>query len=197
MMVENPINRGSEVAKTDNKLVPQTAASLLRYQPASPEDILTVEQCASWLQIEVPALMEEVKSERIPTIHLGEQLRFNVRAVLEALISTQDHSEQRRQFQRLVTPMPRIVDRIHVQLWLSVKEAAHKLDVSTDTIERRAIPWQPESQPYKVRYKNLVLDKGGNPTRRYYEPDLEKWMYEPRTTQSQLTPRFKKQGFTH
>ena len=32
------------------------------------------------------------------------------------------------------------VNRINVTIWLSAKEAAKKLTVSTDTIERRAVP---------------------------------------------------------
>ena len=64
-------------------------------------------------------------------------------------------------------------NRIEVTVWLSAKEAAKKLSVSTDTIERRAIPWQDAGEPYKVRYKYLVLGEGAEPVRRYYEPDVE------------------------
>ena len=55
------------------------------------------------------------------------------------------------------------VNRINVTVWLSAKEAAKKLSVSTDTIERRAIPWQDAGEQYKVRYKYLVLDGGAEP----------------------------------
>src|SRR5712691_11157499 len=54
-------------------------------------------------------------------------------------------------------------NRIEVTVWLSAKEAAKKLSVSTDTIERRAIPWQDAGAPYKVRYKLLVLDESAEP----------------------------------
>lgn len=70
--------------------------------------------------------------------------------------------------------------RINVAVWLSAKEAAKKLSVSTDTIERRAIPWQDTGEPHKVRYKYLVLDEGAEPVRRYYESDVEALLCEPK-----------------
>jgi hypothetical protein len=70
--------------------------------------------------------------------------------------------------------------RIKVAVWLSAKEAAKKLSVSTDTIERRAIPWQDAGESHKVRYKYLVLDEGADPVRRYYESDVEALLYEPK-----------------
>lgn len=83
--------------------------------------------------------------------------------------------------------------RIKVTIWLSAKEAAKKLSVSTDTIERRAIPWQDAGEPNKVRYKYLVLDEGAEPVRRYYEPDVEALLCEPKrlpaTSQRRLAPR--------
>ena len=85
------------------------------------------------------------------------------------------------------------VDRINVTVWLSAKEAAKKLSVSTDTIERRAIPWQDAGEQYKVRYKYLVLDGGAEPVRRYYEPDVEALLCEPRllpvASRVRLAPR--------
>lgn len=72
------------------------------------------------------------------------------------------------------------VNRINVTVWLSAKEAAKKLSVSTDTVERRAIPWQDSSERYKVRYKYLVLYEGAEPVRRYYEPDVEALLCEPK-----------------
>ena len=85
------------------------------------------------------------------------------------------------------------VNRINVTIWLSAKEAAKKLSVSTDTIERRAIPWQDAGEPYKVRYKYLVLGEGAEPVRRYYEPDVEALLCEPKrlpaTSQRRLAPR--------
>ena len=43
--------------------------------------------------------------------------------------------------------------------WLSRKGAAEKLDVSVDTVERRAIPWQDDPVPGKLRYKYLKLEE--------------------------------------
>jgi len=83
--------------------------------------------------------------------------------------------------------------RINITIWLSAKEAARKRSVSTDTIERRAIPWQDAGAPYKVRYKLLVLDEGAEPIRRYYEPDVEALLCEPKrlptTSRVRLAPK--------
>jgi hypothetical protein len=57
--------------------------------------------------------------------------------------------------------------------WLSRKGAAEKLDVSVDTIERRAIPWQDVPVPGKLRYKYLKLGEETRQERRYCEEDLE------------------------
>ena len=57
--------------------------------------------------------------------------------------------------------------------WLSRKGAAEKLDVSVDTIERRAIPWQDELVLGKLRYKYLKLGEETRQERRYCEEDLE------------------------
>jgi hypothetical protein len=72
-----------------------------------------------------------------------------------------------------------IADRILIIRWLSVRGAAAKIDASTDTIERRAIPWQDTPVAYSIRYKYLVLDEGGERTRRYFEPDLEALIHAP------------------
>ena len=86
------------------------------------------------------------------------------------------------------------VNRINVTIWLSAKEAAKKLSVSTDTIERRAIPWQDAGEPYKVRYKYLVLSEGAEPVRRYYEPDVEGLLCEPKqlpaASRARLVPKY-------
>ena len=85
------------------------------------------------------------------------------------------------------------VSRVNVTVWLSAKEAAKKLSVSTDTIERRAIQWQESAERYKVRYKYLVLDDGADPVRRYYEPDADALLCEPKrlpaTSRVRLTPK--------
>src|ERR1043166_3912049 len=85
-------------------------------------------------------------------------------------------------------------NRIEVTVWLSAKEAAKKLSVSTDTIERRAIPWQDAGEPYKVRYKYLVLGEGAEPVRRYYEPEVEAFRGEPKqlpaASRVRLVPKY-------
>jgi hypothetical protein len=60
-----------------------------------------------------------------------------------------------------------------MNIWLSRKDAAKKLSVSVDTIERRAIPWQEERTPFRVRFKLLSLGENTRAERRYFEPDLE------------------------
>jgi hypothetical protein len=42
-----------------------------------------------------------------------------------------------------------------------------------DTIERRAIPWQDDPVPGKLRYKHLKLGEETRQERRYCEEDLE------------------------
>jgi hypothetical protein len=58
-------------------------------------------------------------------------------------------------------------------LWNSASGAAEFLDVSADTIHRRAIPWRDSPVPGKVRFKLLKLGNGTRMERRYYRPDLE------------------------
>ena len=57
--------------------------------------------------------------------------------------------------------------------WLSRREAAAKVSVSVDTIERRSVPWQEEPVPGKLRYKLLKLGEDTRQERRYFEPDIE------------------------
>lgn len=84
-------------------------------------------------------------------------------------------------------------NRINVTVWLSAKEAAKKLSVSTDTVERRGIEWQEVPARHKARYKYLVLDEGAVPVRRYYEPDVEALLFEPRrlptASRARLVPK--------
>jgi len=61
-------------------------------------------------------------------------------------------------------------------LWLSLAKAAEYLDVSKDTILRRAVQWTEEPVPGKVRTKFLALGDDTRQDRRYYAPDLEKWL---------------------
>ena len=68
---------------------------------------------------------------------------------------------------------PQLFMNVLSRNWLSRKGAAEKLDVSVDTIERRAIPWQDEPVPGKLRYKCLKLGEETRQDRRYCEEDLE------------------------
>ena len=53
--------------------------------------------------------------------------------------------------------------------------AAVYIDVSVDTISRRAIEWPKDGQPLpaKVRWKPLKLGEGTRQEHRYYVPDLD------------------------
>lgn len=60
-----------------------------------------------------------------------------------------------------------------MNIWLSRREAARKISVSVDTIERRSVLWQDEPVPGKLRYKRLCLGEDTRQERRYFEPDIE------------------------
>jgi len=60
-----------------------------------------------------------------------------------------------------------------MNIWLSRKQAAAKISVSVDTIERRAIAWQKDPVPNRLRYKMLKLGDDTRQPRRFYEPDVE------------------------
>ena len=57
--------------------------------------------------------------------------------------------------------------------WKSLSSAGDHLDVSCDTILRRAIPWSDESVPGRIRFKMLKLGTDTRQARRYYVPDLD------------------------
>ena len=65
--------------------------------------------------------------------------------------------------------------------WLSRKDAAKKIGVSVQTIQRRAIAWEVDGGfiPGKVRFKLLKLDDDTRQERRYYEPDVEALLVTP------------------
>lgn len=58
----------------------------------------------------------------------------------------------------------------------SLSEAAEFINVSLDTISRRAALWTDIPRPGKARYKLLKLGDGTRMERRYYVPDLETWL---------------------
>jgi hypothetical protein len=58
-------------------------------------------------------------------------------------------------------------------MWLSLSGAAEYLDVSNDTLGRRATEWQNEPVIGKVRWKYLKLGDNTRMERRYYAPDLD------------------------
>lgn len=60
-----------------------------------------------------------------------------------------------------------------LKIWLSASAAAEFLDVSTDTIHRRAVPWQDSRMPGRIRFMLLRLGEGTRMERRYHKPDIE------------------------
>jgi hypothetical protein len=79
-----------------------------------------------------------------------------------------------------------------VNMWLSPREAAKKLSVSTDTVSRRGIEWQDSPVPFRMRFKLIVLDESAEGERRYFEPDVEAMLVNPapRSKGPQLVPTF-------
>ena len=60
-----------------------------------------------------------------------------------------------------------------MNMWLSRREAARKISVSVDSIQRRAIRWQDEPVPGRLRYKLLKLGEDTRRERRFFESDVE------------------------
>ncbi|MBI3851485.1 MAG: hypothetical protein HY298_14600 [Verrucomicrobia bacterium] len=89
----------------------------------------------------------------------------NTSGVKKLTPPTEPHSQEIAANTRALRRRDFSTNRITITIWLSAKEAAKKLSVSTDTIGRRAIEWQESPERYKVRYKYLVLDKGAEPPR--------------------------------
>ena len=63
-----------------------------------------------------------------------------------------------------------------LNIWLCASNAAESIDVSPDTIHRRALVWQDKAVPGKIRFKLLKLGPDTRMERRYYRPDLESWL---------------------
>jgi hypothetical protein len=57
--------------------------------------------------------------------------------------------------------------------WLSLSGAAEYIDVSNDTISRRAVPWADQPVPGCIRWKYLKLGENTRQERRYFSEDLE------------------------
>jgi hypothetical protein len=80
-----------------------------------------------------------------------------------------------------------------IATWLGGKEAGMYIGFSRDYVEARAAPWQDDYLPFRVRYKHAIGEQGGQPTRRYYRPDLDALLVDPTTPSRGLYfPRFHK-----
>ena len=78
------------------------------------------------------------------------------------------------------TTKPQPLERCDTTEWLRRKDAARKISVSGDTIERRAVPWCENFIPGKVRWRPDDQDRNH---RRYFEPDLEAMLVNPKRMQ--------------
>lgn len=87
----------------------------------------------------------------------------------------------------LIFPTPVIlynVDMSEKTLWASLSGAAQLVDVSIDTILRRAVEFVGNTEEIHlhpcpegmVRFKKLKLGKDTRQDRRYYTPDLVRWL---------------------
>lgn len=84
--------------------------------------------------------------------------------------------------------------------WQRGEMAGKYYDLSSDSVERRGIPmWidqdgrrvQQDYLPYKIRYDELQLSKGGRIIKRYYLPDLDALLVtRPPQQPVNLTPAF-------
>lgn len=77
----------------------------------------------------------------------------------------------------VMLPMPQRFKPCKDTVWLRRKDAARKISVSGDTIERRALPWSEHFIPGKIRWQPDEQDPNH---RRYYEPDLEAMLVNPK-----------------
>lgn len=77
-------------------------------------------------------------------------------------------------------PKPKLLELRAQTEWLKRKDAARKISVSGDTIERRAVPWCENFILGKVRWRPDDQDRNH---RRYFEPDLEAMLAKPKRMQ--------------
>lgn len=80
-----------------------------------------------------------------------------------------------------------------IAMWLGGKDAGLYIGCSRDYVEQRALPWRDDYVPFKVRFKMLVGDPVGQPTRKYYRPDLDALLVVPKTpSRGTYRPRFRR-----
>lgn len=104
-----------------------------------------------------------------------------------AAVATSFTAIKVRQCWSYLLPAPRpVIDRFLMnalpndpRVWLGGKDAGLYIGRSRDAVEKRAIPWCEQYVDKKVRYKLLQMDTGGEAERRYFKPDLDKWLLIP------------------
>ena len=96
-------------------------------------------------------------------------------------IGTATLPDQRRQAREPHPQLtaPELAEEFDDARWVKAKSLAALLDVSRDTIERRAVAWQETPVPHRFRYKWLQLDPTTPPERRYFLRDAEQCLFDP------------------
>jgi hypothetical protein len=67
--------------------------------------------------------------------------------------------------------------------WVRCVTLCNFLDISADTVARRATPWQETPVPHKFRFRELMLDAGAKPEKRYWFPDALSFLRNPPPSQ--------------
>ena len=65
--------------------------------------------------------------------------------------------------------------------WIKARTASQMWDLSRSAILRKALDWQDDYVPYRIRRKYLQLDDEGELAPRYYRPDVEALRHHPPT----------------
>ena len=73
-------------------------------------------------------------------------------------------------------------------MWMRVIDAASFLGLSSNAVEERAIPWQDEPMPHRLRYKLLVLEADAKPRRRCFRQDVEALLRNPPRRRGSVGP---------
>jgi hypothetical protein len=66
--------------------------------------------------------------------------------------------------------------------WVKCATLCNYLDISDDTVARRATPWVEEHVPHKFRWKEMSLNEAAKPEKRYWFPDALAFLRQPNTS---------------
>jgi hypothetical protein len=68
--------------------------------------------------------------------------------------------------------------------WVKCATLCAYLDISDDTVTRRAVAWQDDPVPHKFRFTEMVLNEGKEPEKRYWFPDAKAFLRNPPPSQA-------------